>query len=698
MARTALKLKRSRLIRHVDPGNAKPDAELSEDELIASKFQEVIDQAQAIEDPALRDLWMDAVETFVSTGDVKSLVDITKWRRPVCSVEEFLFGEAYLGQKKGDLFPSVVDAMHDLDTDEFDEAVLMGSLGCGKTTLANLNTIRDIYKVSCMRNPHATYGIQTGTQIGFTIQSVRLGTAKKVVFDELGRYIRNSPYFKTKFPYDPYVTTELKFKQFNMKVMPISSSTTGVISMNVLGGQLDEMNFQQKILKSKNQNADESGGFDQAKIMFNTLANRRKSRFVKRGNLPGILFVISSTRFPDDFTEQRASLSTMRGGTDPKIYVYHHSRWSANPSQFSTETFTVQVGSSTFPSRVLKDGETPDPDCRTVEVPVDFKEDFDRDTDGNLRDLAGLSTLSTHPFITQRQYIRKAMDSAAEYGYRPIFGREEIDLTKGIPSPIAGNLRTDIRADRHAHIDLGLSKDAAGVAIGHIAGHRVTRVKIGDKWDIQILPVVAYDMILRVVQPRGGEIQLGDIRRLLISLRDKHDLPIKWVTFDGFQSADSRQILRTKGFISDYLSVEKLEPYNNLKSALYTERLLMPQHSFVAKELAGLEEVATNSGKTKIDHRPNESKDVADAVCGVANFLLQRKSSWVETRDLGGQEGLFLIGDNTIEPPKPVRNENEDAKNGAEEYWVNVDAQSKDRERKNSIRRRVLARRNIARR
>jgi hypothetical protein len=202
----------------------------------------------------------------------------------LCRLDEFLFGQAYLGQVESELFPSVIEALHDLDTDAFDEAVLMGSLGSGKTTTANLNTIRDIYKVSCMRNPHATYGIQSGTQIGFTIQSVRLGTAKKVVFDELGRYIRNSPYFQTRFPYDKYVTTELKFKQFNMKVMPISSSTTGVISMNVLGGQLDEMNFQQKIEKSKSQHADEKGEFDQAKILFNTLANRRKSRFIHRGN------------------------------------------------------------------------------------------------------------------------------------------------------------------------------------------------------------------------------------------------------------------------------------------------------------------------------------------------------------------------------------------------------------------------------
>jgi hypothetical protein len=685
VARIALKPKPKRLIRHFDPADKKPTPELSEDEIIASRFQEVIDQAQAIEDPRLRELWLDAVNTFVSTGDVKALLEITKWRRPVVDVEEFLFGEAYLGQKKSELFPSVIEAMHDLDTDSFDEAVLMGSLGCGKTTLANLSTIRDIYKVSCMRNPHATYGIQSGTQIGFTIQSVRLGTAKKVVFDELGRYIRNSPYFKTRFPYDPYVTTELKFKQFNMKVMPISSSTTGVISMNVLGGQLDEMNFMQKIEKSKSQHADEKGEFDQAKQMFNTLANRRKSRFINRGNLPGVLFVISSSRFPDDFTEQRATLSTMRGGNDPKIYVYHHSRWSASPGQFSEETFQVQIGTHTFPSRVLKESELPDPGCDTMEVPVDFKEDFERDTDGSLRDLGGATTMSTKPFITQRQYIAKAMDHAKEHGYNPIYGVEQIDLQQGIPNPILDNLRTDIIADRHCHIDLGISRDAAGVAIGHIAGYRVSKSKDEKgREDITILPVVAYDLILRVVQPRGGEIEIGSIRRLLLKLRDEFELPIKWVTFDGFQSVDSRQILRKKGFLSDYLSVEKPEAYYTLKSALYTERLLFPEHKFLAKELAGLEETAKNN-KTKVDHRPNESKDVADAVCGVANFLLSRKASWVDMRDLGANEGLFLLTDNMIPQLK-------------EDYGTPAAGDLSAAEKRANFKRRILLRRRIDRR
>jgi hypothetical protein len=189
----------------------------------------------------------------------------------------------------------------------------------------------------------------------------------------------------------------------------------------------------------------------------------------------------------------------MRGGKDSKIYVYHHSRWSASPGQFSPETFKVQVGTHTFPSRVLEADEKPDPGCDVIDVPINFKEDFERDTDGNLRDLAGVTTLSTKPFIVQRQYIAKAMEHAAAHGYRPVFGREQIDLSQGIPTPILENLRTDILADRHAHIDLGLTKDAAGVAIGHIAGYQSlsrTKMTLTASEDVTILPVVAYDLIL----------------------------------------------------------------------------------------------------------------------------------------------------------------------------------------------------------
>ena len=90
------------------------------------------------------------------------------------------------------------------------------------------------------------------------------------------------------------------------------------------------------------------------------------------------------------------------------------------------------------------------------------------------------------------------------------------------------------------------------------------------------------------------------------------------------------QQMRKRRFESDYLSVDRtILPYHDLREALYEERIEFPKYmtylypgdaktveiAFV--ELSGL----TDTG-TKIDHQPNGSKDVTDAMAGVCYTLL----------------------------------------------------------------------------
>lgn len=622
----------------------------SVDEQIHEVFAQLYQEAQEIDDPAYRDLWMDAIDTFIDTGDVASLVDVCKWRRPVVDPEEFLFGQGYLHQRDVDVYPGVLKAFMDLDSDHYGVVVEKGALGIGKTTLANLRMARDLYKVSCMRDPQMTYGLAKRTPIVFTIQSIRLTTAKKVVFEELGRYIKESPYFQQKFKYNPYVTSEMQFPEHNVRILPVSSSGNAVISMNVLGGQLDEANFMQKTKHSKSQHADDKGNFDQAKQLFDTLHDRQKSRFLELGGLPGALYLISSSRFPDDYTEIKARESTMYGGPDDSMYIYEGSQWSIKGrDKFKKEEFAVQIGNDTYPSKVLEKDEQPHPGCTVIMVPENFRKQFVQHTDDALRNFAGVTTLSTKPFLSQRQLITQAQDEADKAGYQNIVAREEYvfdgrEIT--LPRPMIEALRLDIDTPRAVHVDLGVSKDACGLAIGHIAGHKIDETKndLTGQMDKEIKPVIAYDCIMRIVAPVGGEVDFESIRKFIIRLRDHYKLPIKWVTFDGFQSIDSRQLLRKKGFQSDYLSVEKVEPWRTFRDAIYDGRVLLTRHAWVAKELAEVESITQNN-KEKVDHTPNGTKDVADAVVGVAATLFSRKLAWSQVQYSGGQTGLFLMGD-----------------------------------------------------
>ena len=61
------------------------------------------------------------------------------------------------------------------------------------------------------------------------------------------------------------------------------------------------------------------------------------------------------------------------------------------------------------------------------------------------------------------------------------------------------------------------------------------------------MPVIQIDCALEVRPPKGGEIEFYKIRELLYKLREL-GMPIKWVSLDSYQSRDTIQILRQKGF------------------------------------------------------------------------------------------------------------------------------------------------------
>ncbi len=632
------------------------DEEFSLDERTARILDNVRQDAERLTDPKMRELWLDATQTFALTGDVNGLINVCKWRRTPVDIETFIFDEAYLGIDKSEVFPGVLELLHELDTDNYNECVLGGALGIGKTFAANIFTGRTIYKISCMRHPQTTYGLASRSGIAFTIQSIRLGTAKKAVFQEFGVYIRNSPYFSRIYPFDKYITSELLFREQRISVQPVSSATTGVISMNVIGGQLDEANFFQKITKSKSSEAEADGSFDQAKKLYLTLARRRKSRFVNQGRVPGMFFIISSAKLPGDFTIQKASEAKMLGGTDEGIYVWTKARWDVQPpDRFMAEKFRVQVGNEVLRSKVLHEQEEGYPGCKVIDVPMDFYPDFMADVDGALRDFAGETSVALRPFMPNRDKVRECMELAVEQNFVNPFQYDTYDLSFGVPQPDKNKLRLDIDAPRACHVDLSLTRDAAGLAIGHVIGIKaVERMTPSGNMQIDFLPVVAYDVILRIIPPPGGEIEFAMIRKLIKDMRDVHNLPIRYVTFDGFQSVDSRQILKTEGFLTDYLSVDTdMERYNSLKDGIYDVRVMLHQNQLLAGELAGLQYSTNRSGsKEKVDHRPDGTKDVADAVCGVYAFLLNRKSTWRDIKTFNNAPNLSETEPKVPEKPE----------------------------------------------
>ena len=118
-----------------------------------------------------------------------------------------------------------------------------------------------------------------------------------------------------------------------------------------------------------------------------------------------------------------------------------------------------------------------------------------------------------------------------------------------------------------------------------------------------------------------GKISFEGIRQW-IYLFAEMGFPIGLVTFDGFQSEDMTQILTARGFNVEYLSVDKsLEPYTDLKESIYEQRADYYYDATFMREVKEVEEVKG----LKIDHPPNGSKDVSDAVAGVVHNVIRMR-------------------------------------------------------------------------
>ncbi len=96
----------------------------------------------------------------------------------------------------------------------------------------------------------------------------------------------------------------------------------------------------------------------------------------------------------------------------------------------------------------------------------------------------------------------------------------------------------------------------------------------------------------------------------------RHGFNIAQVSYDGFQSVDSRQILQRQGFRTKLVSVDRdLAAYETLKELINTGRLRMPDYEPLKRELRSLEIIRGR----KVDHPPRGSKDVADSVAGAVS-------------------------------------------------------------------------------
>lgn len=521
------------------------------------------------------------------------------------------------------------------------------SIGWGKTFAASIGICRILYEISCLKNPHETFGLATDSNISIVNLSVSEVLAIKVVFENIATKIKASKYFQEHFKFE-VTKKELRFPG-NVWVAARASTDGGVLGLNTIAAFMDETNFLPQPKGRSHEHA-HLGYYDRAATLYNSIKRRMQSRFRSKGKLPGMLFLVSSKRTVDDFTARRVreAKDNGEGKTDATVFVRDYALWDVKPEDYySTDKFWVVCGNENTPSRILSKEEeakiaqikaTLPEGVVAIEVPEDFRGDFERDLEGAIRDIAGVATVAVSPFIQRREKILEAVDPKRSHpfsflvydpskGGRFLYERMTVMTTEvqydapvTIPRPILNP-----RAARHLHIDPSLRGDCTGFCMSHISGWKQVKRRAEDGREYEErAPVYVVDVILRIVPPLGDELVLGDIRRLIYDL-SQHGYMITSVSQDQFQSADSIQQLQQKGFNASLVSVDRtIEPYDNLKLALYEGRVNYYHYQPLIDELQKLEK---DPIRGKVDHPPGGSKDCSDALAGCLWTLSQNQNA-----------------------------------------------------------------------
>ena len=388
--------------------------------------------------------------------------------------------------------------------------------------------------------------------------SITAKQASDIVFGDLKARIDSSPWFQTYCRPDDKIKSRLRFPK-DIFALPGNSSYRAPLGYNVFSAILDEASFFETMANEA------QGNVDITEEVYLALKDRRFSRFGENG----LIMMISSPRYIDDFIERKYE----EARSNPMIYAVRKSLWEAKPEgTYSTKTF----------------------DFEGYKVPIDFINEA-KNTHKFRRDFLALPSLAVNPYmdgdklasIMAKSELNDPVAKQDDMGY-------PIEFEKGWTGK-----PTTLYA---CHVDLGLTRDACGIAVGH--------------WDSKKTECVI-DLAQEIRTSKQRPLDFEAVRSIILTLKAK-GFNFHVVSYDNFQSVDSRQILESKGFRVEALSVDKTtEAYDTFLAFVNQGQFDIYTSKTLLDEVKRLELI---NGR-KVEHPPHGKKDLSDAVAGVCYWI-----------------------------------------------------------------------------
>ena len=550
-------------------------------------------------------------------------------------LETFVKDKKYLANPDG-LYPwqfdfnRHIEQIFDLDTyiamvEEFGEQWIpvrmvnyliaeVGKSG-GKDHGCRVGVCRGAYLLNCLKNPQMYYKLAPQDDIHTLNVAPTSNLARRVFFKPLGQLLTRSPWFKSHILSEitPNSTSILLTKQ--VELVSGHSMIESFEGLNPIIALADEIAaFRLEQLSSGVLPADSRS----AESVWAVLRSSARSRFPNNFKCAAI----SYPRYLNDMIERLIGQGNKdiaeKGIENSRYYVFGpKGTVEVNPQFFG------QVAEEVFSEDFEEDFDKASAmyKCAPQRSPNRF---FRNDTAIRL----SFPKVDEPPLEISYYWANddpEAEQVAAEIGTSvPLSWQVHHALNSSVV-PMAGCLYA-------VHADLAKNGDRAGIAMAHVRTwkHASPDAPADDRPIVKLDFVTAYEADLTASHPDTGEIvpreiQLRWVRKLIRELSAR-GFPIMLVTFDGWQSMDSTQIIQSWGIDAKLQSIDRTPmPYQTLRDVLYDGRLEAYDDGILIKELEGL----TKMPNGRIDHPADGSKDEADAVCGAVLGAIS----------LGGDEG-----------------------------------------------------------
>lgn len=594
-------------------------------------IDEIIAKMKPTEVEALQEL-LGEIDTTGKSRIADACAD-AEWEEVPLPIEEWLNSYHHVGDLKDSIYPVLKRDLIDLFSGDYHEVILTGSTRWGKDFFSTTAMTRLLYELYCLRNPAQSMGLGAGESIHVVPISRTTNQARRIVFGGICSKLNLAPWWRGKFK---ETMDYIEFPGKRITIVGGASSDSQALGLNVYTALVDEGNFMGEVKASEAEKSAGGKTHDRAQMICDALVRRIQGTY-RHSAVKGMLFLISSKRATEDFTERRIR-EHIKNGTTGGVFVRDYATWHVRPEPFKNQKwYRCAVSSSEGRCRVLADEEKSPEDALVFDFPHDFLSEFQRDPAGATRDIAGIATDTYAPFIADRTAIEQMFQSQRVQ----VFDRREWDM--GSPLGInwedvitvnARNERVPVCcsfAPRHVHLDLSKNMCATGFNLLHQAGTtQVVRMDEHGRKSIEEAPVFHIDGVLRVIAGGANEIDHSELRGLVYKLNEG-GFQIRSISMDHWMSVPNMQLFKKQGFkVAEISTWKKIDPYNTARSALYEGRILAPPHEKLADELRALElDPKRPHDKPRVICPHGGTKDLADAWAGGIFYLASNATTGI---------------------------------------------------------------------